>query len=129
MKNAAFVDRERRDVLAAGGTVLPEEDSRRIFNSGSTLPWNSPWIDLDAPCFEHPERLPWRELLGDFYPPPVLAFTSVGKPVRLTKKDQALDAVQRNGINLGALRAQQDGAGGPKVDEQEFYARPSFRAV
>ena len=104
VKVGAFIDRERREVSAAGGNVLLEEESRRIFNSGSTLPWNSPWIVLDAPCPEHPQRRSWRELLGDLCPPPTLAFTSQGKPVRLAKRAEALDALEKNGIELGALR-------------------------
>jgi ParB family transcriptional regulator, chromosome partitioning protein len=68
VKVGAFVDRERREVFAAGGTVLLEEDSRRIFNGGAMLPWNSPWVDLDGSCQDHPERLPWRQLLKDLCP-------------------------------------------------------------
>ncbi|GAO01296.1 ParB/RepB/Spo0J family partition protein [Anaeromyxobacter sp. PSR-1] len=104
-KVAALVDRERREVFAAGGTVLLQEESRHVFNGGTTLPWNSLWIDLDAACPEHPDRLPWRELLGDFCPPPVLAFTSAGKPMRLAKKEEVTDALLRNGNDLGVLRA------------------------
>ncbi|GEJ56634.1 hypothetical protein AMYX_13750 [Anaeromyxobacter diazotrophicus] len=104
VKVGAFIDRERREVFAAGGNVLVEEESRRIFNSGSTLPWNSPWIVLDAPCSKHPERRSWRELLGDLCPPQTLAFTSHGKPVRLANRAEALDALEKNGIELGALR-------------------------
>jgi ParB family chromosome partitioning protein len=104
VKVGAFADRERRDVFTAGGTVLLDEESRRVFNGGATLPWNSPWIDLEAQCPEHPERLPWRELLGDLCPPPTLAFTSQGKPVRLAKRAELIEALQKNGVDLGALR-------------------------
>jgi ParB family chromosome partitioning protein len=105
IKVGAFVDRERREVFAAGGTVLLEEESRRIFNGGAALPWNSPWIDLEAPCPEHPDRTSWREILGDLCPPPTLAFTSQGKPMRLARKAAVTEALQRNGIDLHGLRA------------------------
>jgi ParB family chromosome partitioning protein len=104
VKVGANVDRERREVFAAGGTVLLDEESRRVFNGAATLPWNSPWIDLDASCPEHPERLSWRELLGDLCPPPTLAFTSQAKPVRLANRAEVMEALQKNGIDLGALR-------------------------
>lgn len=111
-KVAALAERERQEVFAGGGTVLLEQESRQVFNGGSTLPWNSPWIDLDARCPDHPDRLPWRELLGDFCPPPVLAFTPAGKPVRLAKREEAIDALVRNGVDLGALHPR----GGPVGD-------------
>lgn len=107
-KVAALAERERQEVFAAGGTVLLEQESRRVFNGGSTLPWNSPWIDLEARCPDHPDLLPWRELLGDFCPPPVLAFTPAGKPVRLAKREEAIAALVRNGVDLGALRRRGD---------------------
>ncbi len=66
-KIAAFVDREKQNVLAAGGRVLSEEESRKVFNGGAALPWNSPWVDLDSPCFDHPDRLSWRKLLADLW--------------------------------------------------------------
>jgi ParB family chromosome partitioning protein len=113
-KVAVLAERERKEVFAAGGTVLLEQESRRVFNGGSTLPWNSPWIDLEARCPDHPDLLPWRELLGDFCPPPVLAFTPAGKPVRLAKREEAIDALVRNGVDLGALR----GRGQPTDDEE-----------
>ncbi|ACL64468.1 parB-like partition protein [Anaeromyxobacter dehalogenans 2CP-1] len=119
-KVAASVDRERREVFAAGGTVLLQEESRRVFNGGTTLPWNSAWIDVDAACPDHPDRVPWRELLGDFCPPPVLAFTSAGKPVRLAMKEEVTDALLRNGIDLGALRAPVEPLTDPEDGEEPF---------
>jgi ParB family transcriptional regulator, chromosome partitioning protein len=101
VKVGAHVDRERREVFAAGGTVLLEEESRRVFNGATTLPWNSPWIDLDAGCPEHPEHLRWRELLGDLCPPPTLAFTSQAKPVRLAKRSEVTEARSMPAISSG----------------------------
>jgi ParB family chromosome partitioning protein len=108
VKVSAYVDRERREVFAAGETVLLEEESRRVFNGAATLPWNSPWIDLDASCPEHPEHRPWRELLGDLCPPPTLAFTSQAKPMRLADRAEVMEALQKNGIDLGALRSAEE---------------------
>ncbi len=115
VKVGAFVDRERREVFAAGGTVLLEEESRRIFNGAAMLPWNSPWIDLDAVCPDHPDRLPWRHLLADLCPPPTLAFTSQGRPVRLATRSEVAEALEKNGIDLAALRA--DGQSCGEEDE------------
>lgn len=125
-KVAALADRERREAFAAGGTVLLDNESRRVLGGGSTLPWNSPWIDLDAPCPDHPERRPWRELLGDFCLPPVLAFTSTGKPVHLASKDEALDALLRNGVDLAALRGRVEPLSddGHALPDDDGSARP-----
>lgn len=120
VKVGAFVDRERREVFGAGGTVLLEEESRRIFNGGATLPWNSPWIELDAPCPDHPDRLPWRQLLGDLCPPATLAFTSQGRPVRLAKRSEVAEALQKNGIDLAALRARSHATDGDPEDEDDL---------
>jgi ParB family chromosome partitioning protein len=120
VKVGAFVDRERREVFAAGGTVLLEEDSRRVFNGGATLPWNSPWIAVEAPCLDDAERRPWRAVLGDLCPPPTLAFTPHGRPVRLVRKSEALEALQKNGIELGAARAGGTESRDPRPDEEEW---------
>jgi ParB family transcriptional regulator, chromosome partitioning protein len=128
-------------VFAAGGTVLLEVESRRVLSGGTTLPWNSPWIDLEARCPEHPEHVPWRELLGDFCPPPVLVFTPAGKPIRLAKKEEAIDALLRNGIDLGALRSRAerlacaiatygiDAAGIEKAVAEELAAKRAARVA
>ena len=124
-KVAAFMERERREVFAVGGTVLLEEESRRIFNGGAALPWNSPWIDLDAPCHEHPERLPWRELLGDLCPAPTLAFTSQGRPMRLARRAEALETLQKNGVDLAARRPSGEPAAESDGSGHEYSARPA----
>jgi ParB family chromosome partitioning protein len=104
-KIAAFIEREKKNVLAVGGKVLSDEESRKVFNGGVALPWNSPWLDLDSPCFDHPERLPWRQLLGDLCPPPVLAFTSQARPMLLGNKTHVIETLEKNGIDLGRLRS------------------------
>ena len=104
VKVGAFLDRERREVFAIGGTVLSEEESRKVFAGGAHLPWNSQWVALDVPCPEHPDRTAWQELLGDLCPPPSLAVTAQGRPVRLVRRAEALDALQKNGIELASLR-------------------------
>nr|WP_248346288.1 ParB/RepB/Spo0J family partition protein [Anaeromyxobacter paludicola] len=124
-KVAAFIERERREVFAVGGTVLLEEESRRVFNGGAALPWNSPWIDLDGPCHEHPERLRWRELLGDLCPAPTLAFTSQGRPMRLARRAEALGALQKNGIDLSARRPPGEPATEAGGSSAEFSSRPA----
>ena len=89
-KVAAYIAREKERVVAVGGTVLSEDESRRVFNGGAALPFNSKWIDLDQVCFDDPKRRTWRALLGDLCPPPTLAFTSQGKPVLLAEKASIL---------------------------------------
>ena len=118
VKVGAFVDRERREVFGAGGRCSQEE-SRRIFNGGATLPWNSPWIELDAPCPDHPERLPWRQLLADLCPPATLAFTSQGRPVRLAKRSEVAEAIQQNGIDLAAMRGGARQGGDDDLEDQD----------
>ena len=76
-----------------------------MFKGGAALPWNSPWIDLDSPRIEHPDRFSWRKLLRDLCPPPVLASTSQARPVLLVDKSQSLETLENNGIDLGRLRS------------------------
>ena len=101
----AFTGRTKGEVIALGGKVLTEDESRRIFNGGAQLPYNSAWLHLDSPCYDDPERRTWRDLLGDLCPAPTLAFTSQAQPMLLANKQQTLDTLKANGIDLAALRS------------------------
>jgi ParB family chromosome partitioning protein len=103
-KTQAQLEREKQRVLAAGGTVLPEDKARAIFNGGSTLPYNSKWIDLDATCLDHPKQPTWRKLLGDLAPAPTLAFTCQNKPVFLADKAAVLDSLKAHGLDPASIR-------------------------
>ena len=103
-KVAAYIAREKQRVLAIGGTVLAEDESRRAFNGGSALPFNSKWLDLDQVCFDDPKRRTWRALLADLCPPPTLAFTSQAKPVALAEKASILSTLKAHGLDPESLR-------------------------
>jgi ParB family chromosome partitioning protein len=104
-KVAAYVAREKERALAIGGAFLGEDESRRLFNGGSTLPYNSRWVNLDAVCFDDPERRTWRALLGDLCPAPTLAFTAQSKPVLLAEKASILATLKAHGLDPASLRS------------------------
>jgi ParB family chromosome partitioning protein len=85
-KVAAHHERLANEVRASGGTVLTEQQSNAVFQGGRQLPWNSTYVDLDAPYFEDPERRTWRRLLGDVCPAQTLATDAGGTPHALAAK-------------------------------------------
>jgi ParB family chromosome partitioning protein len=99
-KIAAYVEREKQRVVAAGGRVAQDEESRRIFNGGSHLPWNSDWVHLDAICYEDEKKRTYRKLLGDHCPSAVLAFNSLSSPFLLALKKDVLAALQAAGVKF-----------------------------
>ena len=107
-KVEAYVEREKQRVLSVGGKVLSDDESRRIFNGGSQLPFNSKWIDLDQVNYEDPKRRTWRGLLGDLCPAPVLAFTSQAKPVLLAERAAILATLKEHGLDPESLRKKAD---------------------
>jgi ParB family chromosome partitioning protein len=107
-KVEAYVAREKQRVLAIGGKVLTDEESRRVFNGGSQLPFNSKWLDLDQQNYEDPKRRNWRALLGDLCPPPVLAFTAQAKPVLLADRAAMLATLKEHGLDPDSLRKKAD---------------------
>lgn len=109
-KLAAHIERQKEQVLSIGGRVLTADESKKIFCGGSQLPWNSPWLDLDARCYEAPEQPTWRSLLGDLCPAPVLGFTSQHRPVLLTDKATALAILEKAGRDPASLHAKAIGA-------------------
>jgi ParB family chromosome partitioning protein len=123
-KTAAQVEREKQRVLAVGGTVLPEDKSRPLFNGGAYLPHNSKWIDLDAKCYEHPDQPTWRKLLGDLCPPPTLAFTSQNKPVLLAEKAFIMDTLKAHGLDAASVRATATAPSAHRDDPEEDLESP-----
>jgi ParB family chromosome partitioning protein len=101
-KVAVFIAREKGRVVAAGGTVLTDEESRKVFNGGTQLPFGSKWLDLDDVCFDDPKRRTWRKLLGDLCPA-TLAFTSQGQPKLLAQRAAVAAALKANGLDQKSL--------------------------
>jgi ParB family transcriptional regulator, chromosome partitioning protein len=99
-KVAAQHERLASDVRAKGGTVLTEQQSNAVFHGGRQLPWNSTYVDLDATCFEDPERRTWRRLLGDVCSSPTLAADSGGTPHALVGKAEAVAALAAAGVEF-----------------------------
>jgi ParB family transcriptional regulator, chromosome partitioning protein len=99
-KVAAYHERLASDVRAKGGTVLTEQQSNVVFHGARQLPWNSTYVDLDATCFEDPERRTWRRLLGDVCPSPTLAADAGGTPHALVGKAEAVAALAAAGVEF-----------------------------
>lgn len=97
-KTEAYVAREKDRTLAAGGAIAPPEECRRIFNGGAALPWNSPWVHLDAVCYEDPKQRTYRKLLGDLCPQGLLTFTSQSKPMLLAEKKSVDQLLAQTGL-------------------------------
>jgi ParB family chromosome partitioning protein len=102
-KVAAYVDREKKRVLELGGKVLSDDESRKLFQGGSSLPFGSKWMDLDQPNYDDSARRSWRNLLGDLSPSPVLAFTAQSKPVLLAEKSVVQATLKAHGLDPAAL--------------------------
>jgi ParB family chromosome partitioning protein len=111
-KVAAHQERLANDVRASGGTVLTEQQSNAVFQGGRQLPWNSTYVDLDATCFEDPERRAWRRLLGDVCPAQTLATDAGGTPHALVGKAEAIAALAAAGVEFVRRRAAVDDAPG-----------------
>jgi ParB family chromosome partitioning protein len=105
------------EVRAKGGTVLTEQQSNALYQGGRQLPWNSKYVDLDATCFEDPERRTWRVLLGDVCPSPTLATDASGTPHALVAKADAMAALAAAGVEF--VRRRED-AGEPDTDGQDL---------
>lgn len=103
-KVAAYVEREKQRVLAVGGTVLSDDESRRVFQGGCSLPYNSKWVDLDQANHDDAERRTWKKLLGDLCPPPALAFTAQSKPILLAEKAAILATLKEHGLDPASVR-------------------------
>ncbi len=96
-KTRAIFARLDAEVRANGGHVLTEPESRKIFQGGSHLPYNSPWVALNATCYEDEKKRTFQKLLGDHAPPVTLAVTSQGQPVCLLDRKATIDALAKLG--------------------------------
>ncbi|WP_243338298.1 ParB/RepB/Spo0J family partition protein [Anaeromyxobacter soli] len=99
-KVAAHGEKLAGEVRAKGGTVLTEQQSNALYQGGRQLPWNSKYVDLDATCFEDPERRTWRLLLGDVCPSPTLATDATGTPHALVAKADGVAALAAAGVEF-----------------------------
>lgn len=111
-KLAAHQERLASKVRASGGAVLTEQQSNTVFQGGRQLPWNSSYVDLDAACFEDPERRTWRKLLGDLCPAQTLASDAGGVPHALVTKVAALKALSDAGVDFARQREATGDEGG-----------------
>lgn len=116
-KVAAHHERLASEVRAKGGTVLTEQQSNALYQGGHQLPWNSKYVELDAICFEDPERRTWRQLLGDVCPSPTLATDAAGAPHALVAKADAVAALTAAGVEFVSQR--EDAGGSPDADTGE----------
>ncbi len=123
-KLAAHQERLASEVRASGGAVLTEHQSSTVFQGGRQLPWNSSYVDLDATCFEDPERRTWRRLLGDLCPAQTLASDAGGRPHALVGKVAAAMALAEAGVDF--VRRQEPTAKGEEVSASP--ATPGARA-
>jgi ParB family chromosome partitioning protein len=111
-KVAAHHERLASEVRASGGAVLTEQQSNAVFHGARQLPWNSTYVDLDATCFEDPERRTWRRLLGDVCPAQTLAIDAGGTPHALVGKAEAIAALAAAGVQFVRRREAGDDASG-----------------
>lgn len=118
-KTAAHHERLAAEVRGKGGTVLTEQQSNAMYQGSRQLPWNSKYVDLDAPCFEDPERRTWRKLLGDVCPTPTLATDAAGTPHALIGKAEAAAALAAAGVEFARPRGEGSDAdpGDPEDNE------------
>jgi ParB family chromosome partitioning protein len=116
-KVAAHHEALASEVRAKGGTVLTEQQSNALYHGGRQLPWNSKYVDLDATCFEDPERRTWRLLLGDVCPSPTLANDASGTPHALVARADATAALAAAGVEF--VRRRED-AGDPDADGEDL---------
>ena len=127
-KVAAHHERLASEVRAKCGPVLTEQQSNALYQGGRQLPWNSKYVDLDATCFEDPERRTWRRLLGDVCPSPTLATDAAGTPHALVAKADAVASLAAAGVEFvrrredagGSLDAQAEDPG--NADEERTQA-------
>jgi ParB family chromosome partitioning protein len=123
-KLAAHQERLANEVRASGGAVLTEHQSSTVFQGSRQLPWNSSYVDLDATCFEDPERRTWRRLLGDLCPAQTLASDAGGLPHALVGKAAAVKALAEAGVDF--VRRQEPTAKGEEANASP--ATPGARA-
>lgn len=55
-----------------GMKIMPDKQVKEVFRYGY-LSGGSDWIDLNDRCFQHPEQLPWKKVLGKHSPPITIA--------------------------------------------------------
>ncbi len=115
-KVAAQGEKLAGEVRAKGGTVLTEQQSNAVYQGGRQLPWNSKYVDLDAACFEDPERRTWRLLLGDVCPTPTLGTDAAGTPHALVAKADAVAALATAGVEFVRRKDAGDSADGEADD-------------
>lgn len=118
-KIAAHHEQLAAEVRGKGGTVLTEQQSNTVYQGSRQLPWNSKYVDLDAPCFEDPERRTWRKLLGDVCPTPTLATDAAGTPHALIGKAEAVTALAAAGVEFARPRGEGSAADQGDPEENE----------
>lgn len=105
-----------------GKTVLPPDESKRIYRHGSPT-WDSPWVELDGVAADDKKKRTWRELLdgpkvkAEKKPEVFVAQNQAGKPVDLVKRAAALEAIAGTGLAWAEKAADVEEKKAPKSKE------------
>jgi ParB family transcriptional regulator, chromosome partitioning protein len=91
------------DVIAQGGSVLTEQQSREIFRGSYQLPWNSKYVDVDARCAEDPSGHTGANSSATSARSSPLASDPGSTPHALALRSEALSALEQAGVELVPL--------------------------
>ncbi|MBI5683593.1 MAG: ParB/RepB/Spo0J family partition protein [Verrucomicrobia bacterium] len=107
---------------AAGRVVLPEDESKKLWQYGS-LKYNSAYVDLKDHCYEDPKRRTFAQLLGkEAKKEAVVAIDPDGKAHDLLTKDRVAEALKAAGVKPRNLH-------NPADDAREREKQKEERAV
>jgi ParB/RepB/Spo0J family partition protein len=86
----------------AEGRLLDEGEWRKAFKGGATanpgaVAYDSPWLALDAECYEDPKLRTWKDLLGKKAPPSKVAVDPAGWPRDVVARADAVEALRKLG--------------------------------
>lgn len=86
----------------AEGRLLDEAEGRKAFKAGATanpgaVAYDSPWLALDAECYEDPKHRLWKDLLGKKAPPSKVVVDPAGWPREVVARTDAVEALRRAG--------------------------------
>lgn len=126
----AHWDLERQRAQRAGKKALTLTDGKKIFKNG-TPSFDSPWVELDAPCPSDSKKRTWREVLGDeAIKDAAAAVTDAGEPLvhvapdatgrahDLMKRDDALLLAKEKELKWAKREAEQQEESKPASKEK-----------
>lgn len=115
----------------------PVAESKKIFWEYGGLTRNCGYVEMDARCYQDPQKRSYKELLKDAKILPTLARAPSGDIYEVLPEKDALDAIKAAGIDLAKERrkAEQDARkqeqeqDSPKVQARELRKQVAGRAL